>query len=259
MAPRTVTGSKALGSAIRDQRFKLGMTIEEAASRAGTGAKTWGGYENGASIRADKVTGICRTLRWKALPPDADSVNKAVPKIEELPKDQLAEAWSPLLEEEFGARCARTFAEGSLFLLDHIDQDIEALGRMPAASHVGQLDDSWVSSDLPQQFLTRYDYEFIYRLRGAVKSIISRLQAGTSGGALHSVLEELAFYLSLRTGADLAGISSSLKDEDDWQEWFAQVASDLDLETFLYSSITLEAGHAYHFDRWTERQFWSER
>ncbi len=39
------------------------MTIVEAASRAGVGTKTWYRYESGASIRSDKVKGICKALK----------------------------------------------------------------------------------------------------------------------------------------------------------------------------------------------------
>ena len=47
---------------------KQQLTIEEAASRAGVGTKTWSRYEAGESIRVDKSKGICRALNWRAFP-----------------------------------------------------------------------------------------------------------------------------------------------------------------------------------------------
>ena len=44
------------------------LTIEEAASRAGVGTKTWCRYEAGESIRSDKCKGVCKALNWLSLP-----------------------------------------------------------------------------------------------------------------------------------------------------------------------------------------------
>ena len=68
MAQKTVQGSENLAKQIRSRRNELGLTIEEAASRAGVGTKTWSRYEAGESIRKDKCKGICRALNWQTLP-----------------------------------------------------------------------------------------------------------------------------------------------------------------------------------------------
>jgi len=44
----------------KHRRSMLNLTIEEAASKAGVGTKTWSRYEAGGSIRKDKSKGICK-------------------------------------------------------------------------------------------------------------------------------------------------------------------------------------------------------
>ena len=53
MAQQTIQGNKALAKQIKQRRIELGLTIEEAASRAEVGTKTWCRYEAGESIRKD--------------------------------------------------------------------------------------------------------------------------------------------------------------------------------------------------------------
>ena len=68
MSQRSIPGSHDLGKTIKERRIELNLTIEEAASRAGVGIKTWCRYEAGESIRQDKAKGICKALNWRALP-----------------------------------------------------------------------------------------------------------------------------------------------------------------------------------------------
>jgi len=78
MAPRTKSGSTELASAIRERRVALNLSIEEAAAKAGVGAKSWSRYESGGAIRHDKARGVCRALGWSKLPgPKADSEDAA--------------------------------------------------------------------------------------------------------------------------------------------------------------------------------------
>ena len=41
MAQKTIRGNEALAKQIKNRRNELGLTIEEAAARAGVGTKTW--------------------------------------------------------------------------------------------------------------------------------------------------------------------------------------------------------------------------
>ncbi len=63
MPQKSIQGSKELGLKVKTRRNELGLTIEEAALRAGVGTKTWCRYEAGESIRRDKCKGICKACR----------------------------------------------------------------------------------------------------------------------------------------------------------------------------------------------------
>lgn len=66
MTQKTIQGNADLAKQIRLRRSELGLTIEEAASRAGVGTKTWCRYEAGESIRSDKCKGVCKALNCSA-------------------------------------------------------------------------------------------------------------------------------------------------------------------------------------------------
>ena len=51
MSQKSIKGTSKLGEAIKSRRQELGLTIEEAATKAGVGIKTWCRYESGESIR----------------------------------------------------------------------------------------------------------------------------------------------------------------------------------------------------------------
>ena len=72
MAQHTIKGSAELGNKIRQRRNELGLTIEEAASKAGVGVKTWCRYEAGESIRQDKYRKVCGVLNWSSRPQKSD-------------------------------------------------------------------------------------------------------------------------------------------------------------------------------------------
>lgn len=234
MAPKTILGNKKLGGKIRSRRNELGLTIEEAASRAGVGCKTWSRYEAGESIRQDKCKGICKALNWHSLP------------------DQ--EAWSPFLEHEFGTEAAMSFAAGSDMLLDHIQGDMTELASMPVGTHVGQLKVSYLSDILPKQFLTQYNYEFLYQMKCALLGLRARAESGSQMTA-HSVLEELLLYLCCEEAFAMMELNGEVPQE---QEWEFDLFDDMDVVTCLYSDMYLDADHTYHFSHWTERQFYTE-
>ena len=54
MALKSISVDKELARKIKLRRLELNLTIEEAASRAGVGTKTWCRYEAGGSIRQVK-------------------------------------------------------------------------------------------------------------------------------------------------------------------------------------------------------------
>ena len=64
MATKSIQGNTDIAKKIKMRRNELGLTIEEAAKRAGVGTKTWCRYEAGESIRQDKYKGVCKALNW---------------------------------------------------------------------------------------------------------------------------------------------------------------------------------------------------
>lgn len=258
MAQKTIQGSATLARQIKSRRNDLGLTIEEAASRAGVGTKTWSRYESGESIRKDKCKGICKALNWNSLPDQFGDENISI-SIQEYRKHM---AWSPYLENIFGTKSALSFAAGSDILLDHIIEDMNELASMPAGSHIGQLDVSWLLDDLPEQFLIYYDYNFLYRLKCNLYQLRSQAKYSNSFQA-HSVMEELIFYLCIEKSTaliELIGGIDEYEEEEDFysEEWVFDLFDDMDIITFLYSNIYLDSDHPYHFSHWNDQQFYIE-
>lgn len=252
MAQRTITGSSNLGKTIRLRRNELNLTIEEAASKAGVGTKTWSRYEAGESIRQDKLKGICKALNWHTFPSEEAEREDTF----DLTKYKKHEAWSKFLEDAFGETAALSFAIGSDILLDHIHEDMEELSAMPPGSQIGQIDISFLKPYMPPQFLMKYDYDFLYALCITVNRLRSMARVGTQIIA-HSVIEELALYLMVEFSRYLME-AECVELEDGWDDWIFDLFDDADLVQCLYSDFYLTPDHIYHFDHWLEDQFYTE-
>lgn len=257
MPQRSIQGDQELGRKIKHRRNELNLTIEEAASRAGVGTKTWSRYEAGESIRRDKCKGICKALNWRDFP-DGKSDSEKKSLIEEY-RDH--EAWSQFLADNYGPGAAMAFAIGSDILLDYINQDQSDLASMPSGSHIGQLNTSFISGELPPQFLMRYDYEFLYNM----KCVLLKLRRQAKHGMpiiAHSILEELIIYLcneeaqafiEIGAGADELIDNEHLNNSKDW---VFDMFDDMDIITFLYSNVYLTEDHPFHFEYWSDQQFY---
>ena len=260
MAQRTVKGSKELGNKIKIRRQELGLTIEDASSGAGVGTKTWCRYESGESIRVDKCKGICKVLKWTSLPIQ----EKADDETLSIDSYRTHEAWSDELEKAFGTKAALSFAIGSDLLYDHIREDMEALASMRRGTHIGQVKISWLKDDLPEQFLLNYDYEFYYQMKCALNDLINEIRWKRPLVA-HSVMQELVIYLCNEEAKaaleilDINGLSADDPYDDCPDEWVFGLFDDMDIITFLYSNVYLEADHPYHFSHWTENQFYNNK
>ena len=256
MAQRSIQGSADLAGQIKRRRNELKLTIEEAASRAGVGTKTWCRYEAGESIRQDKCKGVCKALNWSSFP-DQDEEEDRWLSIEECKKRG---PWSTFLEENYGPVAALSFAAGSDIVWDKINDDMRELTNMPAGTHIGQLSASWLADDLPEQFLMRYDYEFLYRMRCTLIKLRRWAKAGSPMTA-HSVMEELLLYLCNEEAKAMIELSNGIKDCDDKEEldyieeWVFDLFEDMDVVTFLYSDLYVSPDHTYHYSRWDEQQF----
>lgn len=248
MGPESVKGSPELANNIRTRRLELGLTIEEAAKKAGVGIKTWCRYETGESIRKDKCIGVCRALNWRELP-NSKSGDCIKSNIERYMK---SDAWSDSLAECYGKEAAISFVIGSDILLDDIEQDLEQLASMPKGTHIGQLECSFIADMMPMQFLTRYDYEFLYTLRAEVILMRRRIKS-TDVFFAYSVLEELILYLILEESRVLM---EEMDVDEYWKEWIFDVFGDADIEMALYSDYCISADSVYHFEHWQEKHFY---
>ena len=251
MAPKTIQGSEALAKQIRSRRNELGLTIEEAASRASVGTKTWSRYEAGESIRKDKWKGICKALNWNNFPEQEEDGGQGI----FIQKYRGHKAWSEFLEENFGTRAAAAFAAGSDILLDHIKEDMSALASMPVGTHIGQLKVSLLCDELPKQFLMHYDYELLYQLKSQLHRLRRRAKLGYSMKA-HSVMEELLIYLCNEEASILMKHYDVNNVPD--EEWVFDLFDDMDIITFLYSDVYLSPEHLYHFSHWNDQVFYKD-
>lgn len=259
MAQRSIQGNQKLARKIKRRRNELNLTIEEAASRARVGTKTWSRYEAGESIRLDKCRGICKALNWRDFPDEkSDAEKKSL--IEEY-RDH--EAWSQFLAENYGSGAAVAFAAGSDILLDYINQDLSDLAAMPSGSHIGQLSTSFISDGLPPQFLMRYNYDFLYNMKCVLLKLRWRAKHGMPMTA-HSILEELIIYLCNEEAQVLIKVSAGTDDLVDNEEldasedWVFNMFDDMDIISFLYSNVYLTEDHSFHFKHWCEQQFYMD-
>lgn len=254
MAQKSISGNETLAKQIKQRRIELGLTIEEAASRASVGTKTWCRYEAGKPIRQDKCKGICKALNWHTLAGLTKEEDEAL-SIQEFKKH---ESWSPFLENKFGINAAMAFAAGSDILLDHIEEDMAELASMPSGSHIGQLNISWLSDILPEQFLTFYNYDFLYRLKCTLCNLRIDAKDGVSMLA-HTVTEELLLYLCNEEATALIELYDNIDELEknvSTEKWVFDLFGDMDIITFLYSDVYLDSEHPYHFYHWNEQQFY---
>lgn len=216
MAKPTISNSEDLALAIKIRRSFLKMTIEEAAGKAGVTAKTWSGYENGHDIATGKVDSICKALGWKKLPQAGDEINEESVKnaiISTLENfNEEYETWPNAIEEEHGTMYALAFWLGTDVVIDRIKDDIEKLSEMPANSHIGQVDPFFIADGLPSKYLTKYDYEFMLKLKATIKDLKYKMKKCCY---CSTPLEQIAFCLVFEEG--LAYIESAQDADDDFE------------------------------------------
>lgn len=256
MSQEVIKGTKELSEKIKKRRLELGFTIEEAATRASVGTKTWCRYEAGESIRKDKAKGICKALNWYTLPNNEEDEDKF-----DIQEYRSHEAWSQSICELYGEIAAISFVIGSDILLDYVEEDLTELSRMPRGSHVGQLDMSMLKDMLPEQFLVRYDYEFLYSLKTSIERLV-KVAHYNSHFVATSVIEELAIFLMMESAEFLMETMSiemqayGIDDVDNWKEWIFDLFGDMDIVTCLYSDMYVTNNHIYHFEHWLDEQFY---
>ena len=257
MVQKIISNNDKLAKKIKFRRNELGLTIEEAAYRAGVGTKTWSRYESGGDIRSDKCKGICKALNWRDLPGQDEEITNGI----NINKYKKHIAWSKFLKDGFGDVAALSFAVGSDIILDYIEEDLNALSSLPLGAHIGQLAMSMLEDYLPGQFLVRYDYEFLYKLKCVLNLMRARAKDGLPMYA-NSVAEELLVYICNQEAAVFIELSGGIVDENedaylDYDEWVYDLFGDADIITFLYDeAIYVDNENVYHFSHWFDKQFY---
>ncbi|MDO4548243.1 MAG: helix-turn-helix transcriptional regulator [Clostridia bacterium] len=259
MAQKSIQSNEEIARRIKLRRNELNLTIEAAALRAGVGTKTWSRYEAGESIRKDKCKGICKALNWRSFPNDeSEENNKTL-----IDQYKGHKAWSQFLVDNYGLRAALSFAAGSDWLLDNIEQDLSDLATMPSGSHIGQLGTSILSEDLPPQFLMQYDYAFLYQMKCSLIHLRMKAETGVQMTA-HSVMEELLIYLcneEAKAFIEISADTDEIGDDEEFydsEDWVFDMFDDMDIITFLYSDEYLAEDHPFHFEHWSDQQFYME-
>ena len=258
MSQKSIKGTSKLGTTIKNRRKELGLTIEEAAIKAGVGTKTWCRYESGESIRNDKAKGVCKALNWRTISDEDILKNEEFDLEEYLNHD----GWSQYLSTQFGEAVAISFAIGSDIILDYINEDLREISIMPKGTHIGQLPASMLKDILPEQFLMYYDYNFLFRLKATVINL-RRIARFDNDIVARSVLQELAIYLIAEESEFLmetmlpAMMSSGISGLDALEDWPFDLFDDMDIVTWLYSNNYLTKDNIYHFDHWAEDQFYA--
>lgn len=132
------------------------------------------------------------------------------------------------------------------------------MSSLPKGSHLGQLDFSCIGQDLPEQFLVRYDYEFLYRMKC---ELLRMRQTARMGGEMiaHTVLQELILYLCAREASAVRelGMGENVSKEES-EEWMFDLFGDMDIVTWLYSDMYVTEDNMYHFVHWNEQQFYMD-
>lgn len=252
MAAKVIEISKEIGEKIKARRNELGLTIEDAAEMADVGTKTWSRYESGSSIRHDKYRRVCRVLGLATLD---DSIEPDF-SWDKIKSDYV---WSDYLCENYGAEAALAFAVGREELLEYVNADMSELSQLPRGSHLGQVPMSFLADLLPEQFLTRYDYEFLCLLRSTLKNLRMRVHLEAVFRA-HTVLEEIVLYLCTEGAkAWVDTCAHGMFAGDELQDWVFDLFDDEDLITFLYDGRFVDEQCPYHFVHWNEPQFYLQQ
>lgn len=195
----------------------------------------------------------------------------------DLSEYKALKGWSAFLEDNFGTLSAILFAAGSDLLLDALEHEMHELSRMPIRSHVGQINSSVLKDNLPQQFITHYDYDFLYKFRSKLIDMRMRAMDGLSIIA-HSVAQELIIYISNEMGKIATESDENVKklitnhkliydklsfemddeDLDDYDEdWVFNLFGDADILSELYSGRAVAKGNSYHIKHWFDEQFFT--
>lgn len=255
MSKNSISNNENLAKKIKLRRQELNLTIEEAASKAGIGTKTWSRYESGNPIRQDKLNGLLKALKWMDLPDELDTTIYYSSNNYDYKKHN---SWSETIKDYYGELAAISFCIGSDILSDYIKDDLESLSHLSKDSHIGEIDFSYLKDLLPQRYLTRYNYEFIYELNLSLVNLIEKAKSDIYFVA-NKPIEEILLIL-IADEAELLMedyIKNTTTDNNYDNTWVYDIFDDMDAYTFLYSDILSPEATDYDFKNWFNEAFFT--
>ncbi|MDU0349085.1 helix-turn-helix transcriptional regulator [Actinomyces sp. MRS3W] len=278
-----------IAEAMRARREELGLSVREVAARAGVSEQTWRNYEAGRTqVRGDKQIGVWEALAWE--PPTAwdgladlaamlqgggpmsedlgdledylgsmeeeaaqAAADLPIPDWDDIPT-VLSEVYSPRLARMLGEDAARCFALGTFLFDMSVAEDLEGLAELPRGTHLGQLDETHIGTTLPQLWLTRYDYEFVFQLRGTARDLSLRL-VGAVPAANEPLVRNVADALVLHDIFNLGGVIADSRgadiDEARWEGWVDALSGrDQPAHALIAMGLVPPADAPEHFDNW---------
>ena len=178
-----------------------------------------------------------------------------IPEWDYIPTD-LAAGYSPRLVGMLGEKAARCFAVGAFLYDQSLAEDLDSLKELPRGTHLGELEDTHIGTTLPNLWLTRYDYEFVFQMRRSAQLLCLRLtgeeELADDGPLVRSMAEALALHdvydLGCTVGAAARGV---LVDQGTWEEWVDALSGpDRPAHRAIYTMMIPPADSPEHFDNW---------
>ncbi|WP_316670557.1 helix-turn-helix domain-containing protein [uncultured Propionibacterium sp.] len=270
-----------IAEAMRARREELGLSMPEISGRAGVSEQTWRNYESGRTrVRSDKQLRVWEALQWEppvvwsgllgggvedivrrvmdnpellGSPVRQDTGVLGMPEWGDIPS-ALPEGYSPLLAATLGENAARCFALGAHLYDLFLAEDLEKLAVMPRGAHLGELEESHLGGVLPPLWLTRYDYEFVFQLRGIIRDLQYRLvRAGV--GRDEPLARSLAEILVVHDVFTLGGVMSAPQgaaiDDDEWEGWVNALTGPDETAHRLFGAVAVPPlDAAEHVENW---------
>lgn len=186
------------------------------------------------------------------LPAEAALEGLGLPDWDEIP-DALG-SYSPLVKRTLGEDAARCYALGAHLYDRLLTEDLEALAEMPRGAHVGELDVSHIGGTLPALWLTRYDYELLFQLRGLGQVTTHRLveaMIAPDEPLVRTLAEAIVVHDIFTLGGMTASSLGKELEDEEWEGWVNAFSGPQEPAHLLLSTILVPSPDAaIHIDHW---------
>ncbi|WP_311471551.1 helix-turn-helix transcriptional regulator [uncultured Actinomyces sp.] len=178
-----------------------------------------------------------------------------LPGWDEIPTE-LAAGYSPRLAGMLGEKAARCFAMGAFLYDQSLAEDLDGLGELPRGTHLGELEDTHIGTTLPNLWLTRYDYEFVFQMRRSAQLLCLRLtgeeELADDGPLVRSMAEALALHDVFDLGCTIGSATHGvLVERETWEEWVDALSGpDRPARRAIFTMMIPPADSPEHFDNW---------